>query len=302
MYKKIILSALTLFTLQSAIAQDDKEAEPIFQSHWKKGGNLSVNFNQLSFSNWAAGGENALALSTFGSFFMNYKTEQSNWDNSLDLGYGMIKIAKNNLRKNEDKIELNSKYGKLAKGKFFYSALLNFKSQFAPGYDLGGNEDSVVSRFLSPAFLTAALGMDYKPNDYFSLFLSPATGKYTFVTDPKLSAVGAYGVDSGKTFRPEFGALLNMKFQKDIFTNINLLTRLALFNNYTDKNKPNRDQIDVNWDMLLNMKINQYISANFFMNVIYDADIKIADENEPTKLGPKTQMKQSFGIGLSYKL
>src|SRR5262245_56022393 len=105
---------------------------------------------------------------------------------------------------------------------------------------------------MAPAYLTVAIGLDYKPSEFFSAFISPATGKFTFVTDQDLADQGAYGVDpaevdalgnkiaDGKTIRSEFGAYFRAKFQKDVATNFNLSTTLTLFDNYTDKNESNR--------------------------------------------------------------
>jgi hypothetical protein len=275
--------------------------------YWKKGGFAALNFNQVSLSNWAAGGESSVSLTALGNAFANYKKGKTNWDNSLDLGYGIIKTGDDPLRKNEDKIDLNSKYGQLAKGKFYYSALINFKSQFAKGYNYP-NDSVVVSRFFAPAYLIISIGMDYKPHDYLSIYLSPATGRYIFVNDTRLSEAGAYGVEKGKKVRAEFGAYFTARFQKDIMKNINLMTKLSLFDNYTDKDESNRTNIDVNWEMLIGMKVNKYISASIFTNLVYDHNITIPTfktiEGVKTavgKGGPKTQFKEVLGIGLSYK-
>ena len=143
---------------------------------------------------------------------------------------------------------------------------------------------------MSPGYITVALGFTYKPVDYFEVFLSPATGKFTMVTDKFLSDIGAYGVDPGKTVRTEFGAYLNAKFKKDIMTNVTLSSKLELFNNYTDKDKNNAKKIDVNWETALNMKVNKYITASITTTVLYDANIV-----------ERTQFKELLGIGFGYK-
>ena len=65
--------------------------------------------------------------------------------------------------------------------------LANFKSQFAPGYNYPNTNDA-ISRFLAPGYINLAAGMDFK-TEKISVFLSPATGTFTFVTDDDLSAV-----------------------------------------------------------------------------------------------------------------
>jgi hypothetical protein len=220
------------------------------------------------------------------------------------MAYGIMKAGGAPLRKNEDKIDLNSKFGYVAYKKLFYSALLNFKTQFYNGYDYKTNPELLVSKFMAPAYLTIALGMDFKPFDYLSFFLSPATGKFTFVLDQELADLGAYGVEKGyfkgtewvegKMFRSEFGALFSAKFMKDVFKFMNVSSKVDLFNNYTDKNKgkdyDNRKYVDVNWETMINIKAGKFITTSIFTHLIYDRDIS-----------EKVQFKEVLGVGFSYK-
>jgi hypothetical protein len=255
---------------------------------WKKGGFIGLNFTQVNLSQWAPGGENSMALASNVNLYANYATkDRIEWANSLDLTYAMIKSGSEKLRKSDDRIELNSKFGKKLTDKWLLSFLLNFKSQFAPGYNYP-NDSILISEFFSPAYLTLAVGFTYKPVDYFEIFISPATAKFTFVNNKTLSNFGAYGVDSGKTMRTEVGAYLNIKFEKEVLKNVTLLSRLELFNNYDGDY--NGKQIDVNWITTINMKINDYLNASFNTNVVYDSDII-----------QRTQFKEMLGVGLGYK-
>lgn len=319
MKRIIIIVLLAAVVLRSAKAQEAAKAD----TSWKKGGFISLSFNQVSLTNWAAGGENALSGTFIGSFFANYKKEKATWDNTLDIGYGLLKSGSAGLRKNEDKIELNTKYGHLAKGKFYYSALINAKTQMAPGYNYP-NDSVVISRFAAPAYVAIALGMDYKPADYFSLFISPATGRFVIVSDQKLADAGQFGVDpatydlngnkltSGKMLRTEFGAYLRARFQKDIYKNVNLLSTLNLFNNYTDKIAGHRGNVNVDWQTMLNIKAGKLITFSVFTHLLYDNNIDIPTygditvgttvyKNVVVGKGPKTQFKDVLGVGLSYK-
>lgn len=286
---------------------------------WRRGGFLSVNFTQTSLNNWVGGGQNALSLNTLGSFFLRYRRNTTAWDTNLDLGYGLIKQGNAQMRKNEDKVELNSKYGKLAFGKVYYAGLLNFRTQFAPGYDFEKNPAPLISRGLAPAYLTLAAGLDFRPNDYFTAFLSPITGKFTIVNDQFLADQGAFGVDKavyddagnrlkkGERIRSEFGAIMMARFQKDVIKNVNLLTRLSLFDNYTAQNQSKRANIDVNFDALLTMKVNKYLASSVFVALVYDDDVDIPiytnqnGEQVQTGAGPRLQFKETLGIGLSYR-
>ena len=272
---------------------------------WKKGGFGAVNFNQMGFTNWAAGGINALSVTTLGNVYANYAKDKIVWNNNLDVAYGMIQNKGQELRKNEDKIDFLTKFGHTSPVKNVnYAVLANFKSQFAPShtYDAQNVKSPMISTFLAPAFILASIGIDFKPKPYFSVYLSPATGKFTILNVNDNSIKTAFAVDTMKRVRKEFGALMNIFFQKNIHKNVNLLSRLSLFNNYTDSNKPNRKNIDVNFESMINARINRFITASLFINAIYDNDIQISlDENDLTKVGPRLQFKEVFGIGLSYK-
>lgn len=280
----------------------------IADTSWKTGGIVTATFNQVTLSNWAAGGANTVSLSSIGSFFAKYKKGKISWDNTLDVGYGVIKQGGEEIRKNDDKIELNSKLGRQFSKDWYYTFLLNAKTQFAPGYSYP--DDTTVfkiSDFAAPAYVLLSLGLDYKPVDYFSAFISPLTAKFTIVNDQDLADAGAFGVEPaifdpltgqltshGEKFRSEFGAYLNARFQKDIITNVNVMTKVDLFSNYAE----NPQNIDVNWEFLLTLKVNRLIVVTFGTQLIYDDDIDIADG---TSVGPRTQFKQTFGAGLSYK-
>lgn len=281
---------------------------------WRSGGLGGLNFNQVALSNWAAGGESSLSLGIVSNLFANYKDSVKTWDNTLDLGYGIIRTS-GNLRKNDDRIDLLSKFGRAAFAKnIYYAALVNFKTQFAPGYAYP-DDSTVTSRFLAPAYIIASVGLDWKPKDYMSFYLSPATGKTTIVLDQNLADAGAYGVEpavfdtagnkvsNGHLVRNEFGAYFAFNFNKAVWENVSLSTRFTLFSNYTD----HPENIDVNWDMLIGMKINKFLVASITTSLIYDHDIPVPifEELNGVKTqvgtGPRTQFKEVFALGLSYR-
>ena len=273
---------------------------------WKKGGVLNINLAQTSLTNWAAGGQNSIAVNGLFSGFANYKMGKSVWDNSLDLGYGLLKQGNEDFRKTDDKIDLLSKYGHEAFKNFYYAALLNFKTQLSPGYNYP-DATNKISDFLSPGYLLLALGLDYKPNAYFSAFLAPVTGKFTFVTDQTLSNLGAFGVKPGEKSKSEIGGYLRAiysrnDFKSEFLKNISFTTKIDLFSNYTE----NPQNIDVNWEVLIAMKVNKFLSVNFNTQLIYDDNIQIpVDKNgngtleAGESIRSKVQFKEILGVGLS---
>ncbi len=232
---------------------------------WKTGGVFAINLAQTSLTNWAAGGQNSVATNGLFSAFANYKKGKSVWVNSLDLGYGVLKQGKSTgFRKTDDKFDFLSKYGQEAFKNVYYAALFNFKTQMAPGYNyVDETTKNKISDLFSPAYLLVALGMDYKPNANLSIFLAPVTAKVTFVTDTALSNAGAFGVEPGKKTNSEFGGYLRAIYTKNDFKseflkNVSFTTKVDLFSNYT-KNPQN---IVVNWETLIALKVNKFISAN----------------------------------------
>ncbi len=263
-------------------------------STWKTGLASAFNFSQVSLSNWAAGGENSVAANAFLNLYANYKKNKQIWENKLEIAYGLQKQGELAVRKSNDKINFSSTYGQKAFKKTYLTTTISFKSQFADGFKYP-NDSVIISSFLAPAYILLTANLDYKPNDFFTLGFSPFSGRITIVGDKFLSDQGAYGVTKGKKVRYEFGGTVNMNYMKEIMKNVELKTNLILFSNYVDKPQ----NIDINWELELNMKINDFLSANISTNLIYDDDVKITDKDG--KVGPRTQFKEMFGVGFSYK-
>jgi len=295
----IVLSlALALTGINPAASGQDADTT----QGWHKSGVFSLNMSQANFTNWAAGGQNSLALNGLVNLGANYRMGKSAWDNALIIGYGKMVQKGNDLgwMKTDDRIDFQSKYGRKATEKWFYSGLMSFKTQMDNGYNYP-DTDNKISGLLSPAYLLFSLGMDYKPNPYFSVFLSPLPSKNTIVMDDDLSMAGAFGVEPGKNFRPELGAYANIAYKKDeIVKNVNFMTKLDLFTNYL-KNPQN---IDISWEALLVLKVNEFISATVNTLLLYDDDILIkideGSEGEPV-LGKRAQFKEVIGVGFTYK-
>lgn len=297
-----------LKSAQSAVDDLKKSIEKLTPVPvWKIGGFAALNFNQVGFSNWAAGGQDAISTTFLGNAYANYKKDKISWDNNLDITYGLLKNKGQEFRKNEDKIDLFSKVGLKASDKMNWAYLVNYKTQFQAGYDFNNPDENrpVISRFMAPAFLLISLGIDYKPFDYLSLYISPATGKYTFVMDDSIAAANLYipATSPNNRFRAEFGALFTGIFQKNVHKNVNIKSKLDLFNNFTDLNRPNRKNVDVNWENNISIKLGKYMGASIITHMIYDNDIAIEydPENKPGVKGPRLQFKRVFGAGLSYK-
>ena len=268
---------------------------------WKFNGVTAINFSQMSLSNWASGGENSLAGNGIINLNANYKSRDGNasWTNELYLGYGLIRQGDDPVRKSDDRIDMASKFGYKASKQWSYTGLLSFKTQFTDGYANPGDLENrtKISNFLAPGYLNLSFGMDYKPSDKFTLFIAPVTGKMTFVMDDDLA--GSFGVAVDKNIRSEFGGYVKIGFASPIMKNVKLNTKIDLFSNYLE----NPQYIDVNFDLLLSMKVNEFISASFITQLIYDYDIKfdiLDDSGAVIGTEARIQLKQLFGVGLTY--
>jgi len=197
-----------------------------------------------------------------------YKKGKHAWDNTLDLAYGFVSTTSLGTRKADDRIDLLSKYGYDIGKNWYISGLFNFRSQFAPGYAYPANlPKQLTSDFLAPAYILLSPGLNYKPNDNFSFFISPATARWVIVNNDSLSLKGA--VYNG---------------------------RLDLFSNYLH----NPQNISLNWTNVIAVKVSKYISMSLSVNIIYDNDIKSVNA-DGTVGGPKPQIQELFGIGIAYK-
>ncbi|HIA06992.1 MAG TPA: DUF3078 domain-containing protein, partial [Flavobacteriales bacterium] len=229
---------------------------------WDKGCIVTSNLSQTSLWNWAAGGQSSVAITGLLSAYATETTGGGLWENNFDLAYGVLKQGNTKAWwKTDDKIDLTSKYGKKASGKWYYAALLNFKTQLAPGYNYP-DDSTKISDLLAPGYVIVALGVENKPEKEFGLYVAPLTLKLSMVNDQELADAGAFGVEKaiydettgakisgGKKTRSELGCYARVFYARDVMENVTLKTELDLFSNYVDE----PENIDVNWEVLLNM-------------------------------------------------
>jgi len=273
-----------------------KDPNDTIPKTWKTGGLFSLTFGQTSLSNWAAGGDElSINFNSILSVYGYYKKGRNTWDNTLDLGLGYVKTTSLGMRKSNDKIDLYSKYGYELAPKWYLSGLVNFRSQFTAGYNYPNDTTAdKISNFMSPGYLLLSAGIDFRPTDYFTIFVSPLTSRWTFVTDKDLSAKGAYGVDTGKHVRNEIGAFVTINYMHEIMKNVVYKSRLDLFSNY----QHNPQNVDVYFTNLLALKVNKWLQASVALDIIYDDDVRVFG---PEQNSPRTQLRENVGIGLAVK-
>ncbi len=276
-----------LRTVAQGASEKLKNAAPAdTTSGWKLSGISGVNFGQAAMKNWSAGGENSISGNFYLNGSLNYTKDKWSWSNLLNLQYGLIYSDENDWRKNTDNISFTSKVGYQINSKWSYAFLVDFNSQFAKGYDYAVSSENYISNFMAPAYSNLALGFSYTPNDKYMLFLSPITARMTFVLDDSLSHIGAFGMDIDQKFRMEPGAYVLATTKQTISENIDIVSKLDMFTPYNKR----FGNIDVNWDLLINFKLNKFLTANLSTTVrYYEEEVK------------KVQFKEVFGLGFAYK-
>jgi hypothetical protein len=306
--KKALFTFLAISLAIVSFAQDEQP------QGWTHKGNFGINFGQSSYTNWAAGGQNSLTAQGVLNYEIHYQKNKFKWDNSLNmsLGYCFYNFKQKPV-KTDDMIEFSSLAGLEATKHLNYAAELSFRSQFAKGFDYANDPDTThyISKFLAPAYITLGLGIEWTPSKYFSLYFAPVTGRITIVNDQRLAEVGAYGVEPGyfnpndstewipgKKVRYEFGARAVAKFQYPIAKNIDFSTKLELFSNYLK----NPQYIDVDWQNMLVLKVNDWLNCNLATHLIYDYDIPFYDTEGVKIEGSKVQFKEVLAIGFMINL
>lgn len=298
--KKLILITLLLGSV-SLFSQDT-----IRKGNWTIMGKVSVNFSQSYFSNWSAGGVNS--ITGIGKYTMTADMNKGKhaWNNWLNLALGYSVLGSEKPLKTEDKIEYIPSYTYQLADHWYFSVMGKFSSQFAKGYDYGIDSTNYISKFMAPGYFDIGPGIMYKPNDWFSLNVSPATAAWIVVSDEGLADAGSFGLEPAvfdtagnvvthaKKVKTMFGAKVMAVLQKEVAKNITLATKLELFSDYLD----NPQNIDVNWQVLISLKVNSWLNVDLSTELLYDNDIMITDKDGNT--GPRTQFKEFLLVSVGF--
>lgn len=276
------------------------------ETPWRIGGDGNIGFTQTYLENWKKGGKSALSLLLVLKGFANYEgfNGKVKWENSAEIRNGWIRQGDSNaeLQKNDDKFELTSRFGLSAFKKWYYSAELNYNTQFFRGYKYPTQKyPEPISAFMAPARTFFKLGLDYKPNKDFSLFLSPITVKNVYVRDTAMVDQTKFSIAANKKSFWEPGLNADLKYKKALTKDIVYSTKYKMFINYKQPFK----KFDINWENNLSIKLTDYISMKMLLHLIYDDDVifPIYDDND-VKIGekPKLQIKEFITVGFSYTI
>lgn len=300
-----------------------KQTKPLTQSpkkfrvpsFWERINKIGINLSEVAFVNWNAGGDNAVSALGTARFARNYKFRYIQWDNELQFRYGINAQEGRKIRKTDDAIRLTSTFGwrRDTISNWYYSAKASFNTQFSNGFKYP-DRTAPISRFMAPGYSFLGAGASYiSKNQKFNLYISPLTQKSTFVLDQDLADRGAFGVQKavldaegniiqkGENIFLEFGFLITNNWETEIAKNMNMRHRLSLYTDYLSS----FGNIDVDWELNFDLKVNKYISASIGTHIIYDDDILFDEQKDENGLvtdpgEPRIQFKQLLGVGIAY--
>lgn len=276
-----------------------------YWKHWTK---LGLNLNQASFSdNWRDGGVNSVAWSTTGWHKSEFNKNDFNFTTEFDFRYGVLSNDGQLSKKNIDRIFWDNKLAyKFSTNWSIFTSIL-FESTFSPGYEYtrpGGvdTRGRQISAFMSPGYLTESLGLEYKPDETFSLRFGTGTARQTFVLDDNVrereldefgNIIGlksAFGVEPGNTMRSELGFQLVANLDKNLSKNLNLKSRYALLADYQEISRP-----DHRLDATLTAKISGIVSVTANGILWYDRTRVLDGETNA-----RVQYSQALSMGLLF--
>lgn len=278
--KKYLLGCI-LFISVFGFSQEKKDSVIVIPK-WKIVGQLTFLFNQSTFTDWKAGGDNTIAGNIGVNYDLNYKSGRWNWDNRIITVYGLSNIKDAGVRKTSDRFEYNSLLGLKYNKYWFMSFFLNFKSQYTRGFDYKKTPRVAISDFLSPAYLSFGPGILWKRSDDITINIAPATSRFTFVSD---EFSGKYGVEPGDNVKFALGFSLSAYLNFKLSNNISMQNIIAMYSNYLQR----AQNIDIDYRAKFTIDVNKYMTVDVLLHTLID-------DNASSKV----QFKEVFGLGLKY--
>ncbi|MBO5974884.1 MAG: DUF3078 domain-containing protein [Paludibacteraceae bacterium] len=309
------------------IAQDETTTETPVEKpkYWKCNGILSFNASATGLWNWAAGGNNNATAVAAANITLLYQKDAIAWESNLDTDFGLTYLDATDykpLRKSNDKINFTTKLGWEFHKTCYLTVLGSFKSQYARGYEYGEDYMTPVSSWLSPSYTDISVGIDWKPNEIFSIYISPVAGRISSCYRDSLPNLGSlegtknplrakYGIDSDKTFLAELGLSAKAGVNYTRVKNLKIISTIGIFSPYKKANKtlladgrPEDNyrrfgNFDVDWDFAISYQFLKVLNVSFNTSLKYVNGVLIADKNgnNPTE---RVQFKGVLGLGVGY--
>ncbi len=283
--RKILAVLLSIFAVSAFAQETTPPPQPTWG--WKHSVVSGLTLTQVTFKDWAQGGEDALAWTVRLDGKSLLDDTAYTWGNSYKMAYGEAKIGSEQNRKTEDKLEMESvftyKLGSYVNP--YVSATL--KTQFALGVtiDAAGKETS-VSKFFDPGYLTQSAGFGYQPIAEVKTRLGVGlreivTSQYwqyaNDATTPEPDRVKVR-VDGG------LESVTDVEWKLD--DNLLYRSKLELFS-------PIKKLSEVT------LRMDNTITANVSKYIVVILNVQLINDERATT---RTQVKEVLSMGLSYTL
>lgn len=295
----LLLLCNQLFAQEATTVAETTEAKP---KYWSCTGILSLNASATGMWNWAAGGNNNATGIASANITLLYKKNSLAWESNLDteIGVTFLDAQFEPWRKSNDKINFTTKLGWEFHNKLYLTALGSFKSQYARGYEYGSDSKTQISEWLSPSYTDISLGLDYKPNEIFSVYFSPVAGRISTSLNPDFRE--RYGIAVDKTNIAELGLSAKFGVNYTRIENLKIISTVGLFTPYTwdeDPLAPRRfGNFDVDWDFSISYQFLKVLNVSLNTSLKYYPGVLIADQNSVLK--ERVQFKSVLGLGVGY--
>jgi len=301
---------------EEALKTKVKSAEVDSAKHWKFTGMVGLNASQTALFNWAAGGDNNITGFLYANLTLSYKKNKWTWDSNLDteLGETYSSALNPKWRKANDKINFTTKGGFQMHPQFYLTLLGSFRSQYRPGYNYLNDEEGnkeLISKWVSPSYTDLALGVEYRPNDIFTIGVYPLAGRMTTCKEEILRPNYGLAQREDGTYKPvmlNMGLRINGGINYTLVENLKIISTLTLFTPYTarihDKvNGQKFGNFDVDWDFAISYSFFKVFSVSLMTSLKYYDKVMI-DGPAWGKFheGPRSrvQFKEVLGLGIGY--
>jgi len=296
-----------------------KSVEVDSAKHWKCTGMVGLNAAQTALVNWAAGGNNNVTGFVYGNLTLSYKKDKWTWDSNLDTELGLMysgDYVHYPWRKANDKLNFTTKVGYQMHPQWYLTLLGSFRSQYAPGMDYKGVDagDSIrptlISKWLSPSYTDLALGVEYRPNDIFTIGVYPVAGRLTTCLEPTLRSHYGLSKREDGTYKPvmlNMGLRINGGINYTLVKNLKIISTITLFTPYTarihDEDGQKFGNFDVDWDVAISYSFLKVFSVSLMTSLKYYDRVMI-DGPAWGKYGDhpraRVQFKEVVGLGIGY--
>ena len=265
--------------------------------YWRHWSSFGINANQSSFSdNWTGGGVNSISVGLLLNHKSDFTRNNTNFVTELMLQYGKQKNKDQLPRKNNDRMFWDNKLSLKVSNHWSIFTSLTFESQFDIGNSYGKDSNGrdsitgIISNFMAPGYLTESLGIEYKPDNTFSVRFGTGTARQTFILDDRLVPTEEtgprFGIDPGARFRNDLAFQVTANLDRDIAHNLNLKSRYNLFANYEELSDPSH-----RLDATLTASVTRLINVTLSGILLYDS-----------RLHENIQTSQTLALGLMYKI